>query len=46
MLSCLPGNVIDVFRWDGEFGSETGCESAAEGICVVSHTGRQFEAIH
>jgi hypothetical protein len=46
MLSFLPGNVIDVFCRDGEFGFETGCDSAAERIRVVPHTGGQFEAIH
>jgi hypothetical protein len=46
MLSFLPGNIIDVFCRDGEFGSDTGCDSAAERIRVVSHTGGQFEAIH
>src|SRR5919106_3949631 len=46
MFSFLPGNVIDVFCRDGEFGFEIACDSAAERIRVVPHTGGQFEAIH
>jgi len=46
MLSFLPGNVIDVFCREGEFGFETGCDSGAKRIRVVPHTGGQFEAIH